>query len=174
MVKRKSFGTEISGSRRFNHEFTTEQRAAMCMARDSGKTYREIAVEFNCNASTVQRTFKRWQNHQTLKSKVRKGRPKKLSQSAIKYLLFNLKRNRKITWNDLLTEGGYNVSRRTAQRALGRYWGRKWRALRRIPLSKETARIRLQWCRAWKEDEEALSQVFRFFSPLSKLLYAKV
>lgn len=34
--------------------------------------------------------------------------------------------------------------------------------MQRIPLSRETARQRLLWCQAWKEDIEELLEVYRF------------
>ncbi|KAG7406515.1 hypothetical protein Forpe1208_v014075 [Fusarium oxysporum f. sp. rapae] len=41
------------------------------------------------------------------------------------------------------------------------HYGRKWRAMQRIPPSKETARQRFLWCQAWKEDiKELLETIF--------------
>jgi hypothetical protein len=43
----RSFGTEISGNREFNYEFTPEQRAAIMAELRAGKSQREVADNFS-------------------------------------------------------------------------------------------------------------------------------
>ncbi|KAG7404524.1 Transposable element Tc1 transposase [Fusarium oxysporum f. sp. raphani] len=63
--------------------------------------------------------------------------------------------------NSQFSRFGGEISRTTLRRVIRYHYGRKWRAMQRIPLSAETARQRLSWCQAWKEDiEELLETIF--------------
>ncbi|SCO84857.1 uncharacterized protein FRV6_08984 [Fusarium oxysporum] len=61
---------------------------------------------------------------------------------------------------------GGEISRTTIRRVIRYHYGRKWRAMQRIPLSRETARQRFLWCQAWREDiDELLETIFSDESP---------
>ncbi|KAH7190828.1 hypothetical protein DER44DRAFT_110101 [Fusarium oxysporum] len=77
--EQRDFGTEISGNRQRNHEFTPEQRAAMVSEVYAGKSMRQAAESYNTDPATVYRTKKRWQEHHNNTSRPRKGCPKKLT-----------------------------------------------------------------------------------------------
>ncbi|KPA35671.1 transposase [Fusarium langsethiae] len=63
--------------------------------------------------------------------------------------------------NSRFSRFGGNISRTTIRRVIRLHYGRQWRAMQLIPLSRETARQRLSWCQAWKEDiEELLANIF--------------
>ncbi|KNA96965.1 hypothetical protein FOXG_18208 [Fusarium oxysporum f. sp. lycopersici 4287] len=124
----RSFGSEISGNRQFNHEFTPVQRAAIMAELRAGKSQRTVAANFNTTQGTISKTKKRWEEEEILQSRARKGRPKKLT--ALQIL-------------------GLDVSIRTLKRRLQSYWRRKWRSKRRIKLSEEDAKARLKHCEFW-------------------------
>lgn len=145
----RSFGTEISGNREFNHEFTPEQRAAIMAELRAGKSQREVANNFSTTQGTISKTKRRWEQHHNLASQPRKGRPKKLTPLQIIRINSYINRHREITWNDVLYELELDVSIRTLKRRLQSHWRRKWRSKRRIELSEEDAKERLEHCTFW-------------------------
>ncbi len=77
---RRSFGQEISGNRRPKAELTPATRAALLAKHEAGVSRAELAHEFDVHPSWVYKTIKRWNNHKTLKSLLRSGRPEKLTR----------------------------------------------------------------------------------------------
>jgi hypothetical protein len=71
---------------------------------------------------------------------------KKLTVQQIRYVLISLKRDRRITYESLVNYLGSEVSRTTIRRAIRYHYGRKWKAMQRIPLLKVNACQRLSWC----------------------------
>lgn len=134
----------------------------MVQAVESGRSYRDVGTEAGCSPSVVYKIVQRWKTQRTLDKKRRPGRPKKLTVQQIRYVLVSLKRDRRITYESLVNYLGGHISRTTIRRVIRYHYGRKWRAMQRIPLSKETARQRLSWCQAWREDIEELLEVCRF------------
>jgi beta-xylosidase len=67
-----------------------------------------------------------------------------------------------ITYAALVNRLGVNISRSTIRRAVRLHYGRKWKAMQRIPLSNETAKQRLHWCQGWKDEIEESIEVLRF------------
>jgi transposase len=126
----------------------------------SGKTHRHVAAVFNTTPSTTHRIFKRWKEGQTLENKPRSGRPSKLTPAEKKYMLLLISRNRKITYAALVGAMGGRVSRKTIYRIVQSKWKRKWKAMRRIPISAECAKIRLTWAQGWRDDVHELMEVW--------------
>ncbi|KAJ0126857.1 N-acetylgalactosamine-6-sulfatase [Fusarium oxysporum f. sp. albedinis] len=157
----RSFGSEISGNRQFNHEFTPVQRAAIMAELRAGKSQRTVAANFNTTQGTISKTKKRWEEEEILQSRARKGHPKKLTALQIVRINSFINRHRKITWNDVLLELGLDVSIRTLKRRLQSHWRRKWRSKRRIKLSEEDAKARLKYCEFWLRHLDDYIQVFR-------------
>jgi transposase len=154
-------------NRQRGHEFNETIKALMVQAVESGRSYRDVAREARCSPQTVTSIYQRWINEQSLDKKCRSGRPRKLSFRQIQYLLISLKRDRRVTYQALTNFLGTQVSQLTIRRTIRRHYGRKWRAMQRIPLSKETARTRLSWCQAWKPNIEELLEVCRFENHVS-------
>ncbi|KEY72661.1 hypothetical protein S7711_11364 [Stachybotrys chartarum IBT 7711] len=69
------------------------------------------------------------------------------------------KKDRQISYDALCNVTSQNVSRRTIQRIVRKYYGRKWKALKRPKLIKESARIRLRFAQGWIEDVHELKEV---------------
>ncbi|KAM6513324.1 hypothetical protein FALCPG4_18936 [Fusarium falciforme] len=145
----RNFGTEISGNRQRNHEFTPEQRSAMVAEIYAGKSYRDVADDYGTDPGTVYRTKRRWEQHHYNHSRPRGGRPKKLTAIQIVRMNSFINRHRHLTWNDLILELDLNVSKRTLQRRLQGHWRRKWRSKRRIALSEDDAKERLEFAEYW-------------------------
>ena len=162
MPEKRSFGAEISANRKKKCEFTPIQKAVIIEKLSSGLSYRKVATEFKTTPSTTHAIFKRWKKDHTLENKPRKGRPHKLTKREIRYIILLIKKQRKITWKALIGSMGGKVTRRTLQRCISRVFARKWRSKERIPLSKETAKLRLQFARFWKPRVQELIQVVIF------------
>ena len=160
MPEKRSFGAEISANRQRNCEFTPVQKAVMVEKLSTGISHRKVAAEFKTTPSTTYAIFKRWKEHKSLENKPRKGRPQKLTKSEIRYIILLIKKQRKITWKALIGSMDGKVTRRTIQRYMSKEFSRKWRSKDRIPLSKETAKLRLQFARYWKPRVDELIEVF--------------
>lgn len=152
----------LCANRQPNHELNETIRALIVSAVETGSTYRDVAAAAKCSLGTVHYILQRWKSQQTLDKKPRTGRPKKLTIQQIRYVIITLKRDRRITYEALINYVGAPISRTTLRRVIRLHYGRKWRAMQRIPLSKETARQRLSWCQAWMEDIEELIEVCLF------------
>lgn len=161
MPESRNFGTEICANRQRNHEFTPIQKAVMIEQLSSGKSYRAVAKTFGTTHSTTQRIFKRWRDEGTLENRSRPGQPKKLSDAEERYIITLIKRNRKITWKELLNAVDHRISLTTLRNTLHDHYGRKWRSVFKIPLSKETATQRLQFARLWLPNIVELKKVDR-------------
>ncbi|GAO15952.1 hypothetical protein UVI_02039730 [Ustilaginoidea virens] len=138
MPLNRAFGTEISGNRQRNHEFSPVQKAAIVAELSQGKTHRAVATAFNTSPSTTYRIFKRWKEDATLENKPRSGRPPKLTEAEKRYIVLLVKRNRSIIYSALQC---------------------KWKAIKRIPLSKKTAANRLSFPHYWLPKVEELIEV---------------
>ena len=95
-----------------------------------------------------------------MENKPRSGRPGKLTSAERKYIVLLAKRDRRVSYSALVSAMDGRVCLRTIQRLMKKYYSRKWRAIQRIPLLKETVQIRLRWSKAWKDDIYLLLEVF--------------
>jgi transposase len=167
-----SFGSEISADREFNHEFTPEQRAAIMTELRAGISQRQVAEHFNTTQGTISKTKQRWEQHHKLGSQPRKGRPKKLTPLQIVRINSFINRHRHMSWNDVLLELELEVSIRTLKRRLQSHWRRKWRSNRRIQLSEEDAKERLEHCRFWLRHLNEYIRVSQSKRKLSRLTFS--
>ena len=159
MPGNRIFGMEISGNRQRNYEFSPVQKAAIVAELSQGKTHRAVAAAFNTSLLTTHRIFKRWKEDATLENKPRSGRPPKLTEAEKRYIVLLVKRNRSITYSALVGAIGGRISRSTIRRCLRGSWQRKWKAIKRIPLSKRTAANRLSFVCYWLPKVEELMEV---------------
>lgn len=149
----------ICANRQPKEELSEVARALIVSAVETGMSYRDVATIAKCSPGTVFNIFQRWKSQRTLDKRPRSGRPKKLTVQQIRYVILTLKRDRKVTYKSLVNHLGEQISRSTIRRVIRYHYGRKWKAMQRIPLSKETARQRLSWCQGWREDIEQLLEV---------------
>ena len=146
----RNFGTEISGNRRINAEFSSEARAAIVGARLAGKSREEVADAFHTKRpETISNIYSKAQRRKTTKSAARKGAPRKLSQRAEHRLIILARRSPRATYTQLKSELRTNVSTDTIKRALRRHGLKKWRAEKRIELTEDDAKERLAFCRQY-------------------------
>jgi hypothetical protein len=85
-----------------------------------------------------------------------------LSPAEERYIFLLIKKNRKITYDALVGAVDGKVSKSTIRRVVHKHYKHKWKSMQRIPISKETARKRLQFSEAWIEDIEELMEVWQF------------
>ncbi|KAH7120037.1 hypothetical protein B0J13DRAFT_410137, partial [Dactylonectria estremocensis] len=96
----------------------------------AGKTLTKVAEDYHTTPSTVYKTKRRWDTYHNNGSRPRKGHPKKLTAIQIIRINSYINRHRHLTWNDS-------------------HWRRKWRSKKRILLSEENAKERLQFAQYW-------------------------
>ncbi|KAJ0144288.1 Uncharacterized protein HZ326_12961 [Fusarium oxysporum f. sp. albedinis] len=141
----------------------------------AGKSIRQVAASYSTDPGTVSRTVKRWKENHNNVSGARSRRPQKLSARKIISIQSFIKRNRSITWNEALLELGVEVSGRTLRRRLERYWRRKWRSKKRIKLSKDDAKARLQHARFWiRHINEYILVIGLKMTPFSTLTFSQI
>ena len=159
------FGTDISGNRRAiagpRKNLTEVQRSAILAASSAGMTRAKIARQFAVNAKTVDRTLRRWQEHNTLQSLPKSGRPEKLSDRGKRFFNLMVRRDPRVKWREILGSSDVRVSKNTVRRALQPGYKRKWRAMKRIKLTEAAARKRLSWATYWKDRAQELTEVWQ-------------
>ncbi|KAJ5743349.1 transposase [Penicillium manginii] len=148
----RRFGTEISGNRRPGGELSSEARAAIIYAHECGVSPTKMAAEFNVARSTIYSTIKRFREHQTLKSLPRSGAPKVYRYSTIKYTCLLARREPWLSLSELSARIPSHPSRSTIKRFLRSKFLQRYRARRCIPISRENARKRVQFCRNWRTE----------------------
>ena len=153
------FGTEISGNRGRNCELKPTDRSAIVAKRNAGVSREAVAREFGVSPSTVTRTVKRWTQNGVFTSRPRSGRPEKLTRAQKRYIIRLVQRNARLAWKTLISESGTGIHPNTARKAMGRHYRRKWRARKRIQLTKAHAEERLSFARYWRKFEADLVAV---------------
>jgi len=159
----RRFGLQLSANVRTpsgnRKELTSEERAAIVAARKAGVSRLELAENFQCDVKTITRTVERFKTHNTFKSLPRSGRPEKLNRRQKRYILQLVKRQPRIAWKALVGSSPVHVHKNTLRSVLGKHYRRKWRAMKRIQLTKECAAIRLAHARSLKGKDQELFEV---------------
>lgn len=157
----REFGREISGNRGGNCEFSSEARAAIVAARAAGKSREEVAEAFGTDRpETISEITSNAQQRKSTKTAFRKGTPRKLNQRAERQLVILARRNPRSTYSELKSELRTNVHVDTIKRTLHRNNLKKWRAAKRITLTKDDATDRLNFCRNYNTPAK-LRELFR-------------
>jgi hypothetical protein len=152
----RTFDVEISGNRRRGQQFSPEAKGAMLGMLCAGASLRAVAREFKLR--------NRFKDDHTTDYKARKGRPSVLTKAEKRYILRLASKDRSITWSALVGSVDTRVSKSTVRRVVRTHYKRKWKAMDRIELTPENARIRLQWARYWLPKIEELMEVRGFKS----------
>jgi transposase len=134
-VNQDNIFIEICAQRHRNTEFSDVAKALIIREVETGRSYRAVAKDAKTSPSTVHQIVQRWKTQRTLTQLRRTGRPKKLTVREIRLILITLKRDRRITHESLVNYLGGKCSRETLRRIVRLHYGRKWRAMQRIPLS---------------------------------------
>jgi transposase len=159
MFNLAEIGRIATAGRHRNQELSPEARAAICGAAAAGASQRAIATAFGVSQAVITQTIQRLQETQSFKSKPRNGRPKVFSRRESRYIVQLAKRDARLTHKQLLKMIGAKASVTTVRRALRERNYRKWRAAKRIPLTKETAMARYDFARYWLGEIEELEAV---------------
>ncbi|CAG9955436.1 unnamed protein product [Clonostachys rosea f. rosea IK726] len=155
----RTFGDEISGNRRRGCQFSPEAKGAMLGMLHAGASAGAVAREFRTTHSTVLKLRDRFKNDNTVKYKERQGRPSMLTKTEKRYIIRMASKDRSITWAALVGSVDTRVSKSTVRRVVRTHYKRKWKAMDRVELTPESARIRLQWARYWLPRIEDLMEI---------------
>jgi transposase len=88
----RGFGLEISENTR-----PTKGKQRELYARKAGVPRKQLALDFACSPSTINRTLSRFNTHNTLDSLHRSGRPSKLTQAKKRYIRLIVERHSRIS-----------------------------------------------------------------------------
>jgi transposase len=160
------FAAELTANRCKNQELSPGLRAAICTLVAAGNSERSVAELFHVSRDAVTKAIKLWNTQRTFTIPTRKGRPPVLTQKEKRYIITLVKRNRDLAKKALIDATGKKVSYSTIKRCLRAYNLRKWRAKRRIPLTKEVAKDRYNFACDWLENIEEFLRVCCLKLPL--------
>lgn len=144
-MKKRYFGTEISGNRMRKGELSEAQRNYGMGMLDEGATNKKVADVLRCSKRTIQRMKQRVKATHSTASRPRTGRPHVLSDRDIRRLEWIVKKYPKIEYLLLMKEAGLwddktaqpTISRHTVRNALAAEGLRKFRARRRPKITRK-------------------------------------
>ena len=145
----RSFGTEISGNRRWRGELSSAQRSYAMGQLEAGLSARKVALQLQCAASTITRLVKRYKDTNSVDAIPRSGAPKRLSDRDERAVVRLARRYPKWTYARLIGQTGMHAHKATICRLLKRHNLTNWRAKRRPKLSPEVAKERLAFARRY-------------------------
>jgi transposase len=161
-------GRILMAGRKKNEELSPTVRAAICGAIAAGATQRAVATAFGLSTGVITRTLQTFTTTGSFESKPRSGRPKVLTRRESRYITQLAKRKPHLTNKQLTQALGRVVPRSTVRRALREKNYRKWRAIKRIPLSAHVAKDRDSFARWALDNLEDLTRVGSSLLSLSR------
>jgi transposase len=159
MVNLDEIGAKLTAGRRPGQELSIAARAAIIGAVAAGASQSAVARAFRVERTAVYRILQRFQSSTTVESKPRTGRPEVLTRREKRFILQLAKRFPRHTTQMLTNSIDGRISRSTVRRVLREQRVRKWRAQKRIPLSKAVAMDRYSFAYFWLENIETLIRV---------------
>jgi DNA-binding MarR family transcriptional regulator len=130
-------------ARKRNGELSLDQRSSIIYAYLNGcTTQTKLANDFGCTRKTIYNTIKRFQQHQTVESRPRTGRPRKYNDRTRKFIYLQARRNPFYTYKKLSTVIPGHPSRTTILTTLKAYGIRKYRTKLKIPIERSLSRRR--------------------------------
>lgn len=165
------FGRVLTTGRQKNQELSPTTRAAICGAVAAGASQRAVATAFGVTHAVVANTIQRFKTTTSFDSKPRSGRPQVLTRREKRYIVQLAKRNARLTHKQLLKVLDRKVSSSTVRRALCQHKYRKWKAMKRIPLTADVARDRYAFACDALENIEDILRVSWSRDPPSKSSY---
>jgi transposase len=134
-------------------------RAVICALVIYGQSIASVARDFHVSRATVRTTVEGCTTQRTFESAPRSGRPSVLTKKEKQYIFLLVKKDPRLAKKALVNATGKSVSYSTIRRCLRAHNIRKWRAQKRIPLTKEGAKDRFDFALDWKDKEEELMEV---------------
>lgn len=130
-------------TRRPKADLSPEQRSAIIQALEAGQKAPALAKQFNCSPNTIRYTFKRFQQHSTVDSLPKSGRPPIFDDRATRSICRLARTNPHWSYKELCANHSLRPSRSTARR----YVLKELRGKRKIPISKPLAKERVKVAR---------------------------
>jgi transposase len=159
MFNLAELGAKLTVGRQPGQELSPAARAAIAGAVAAGASQTAVANAFSISRRAVQLSLQRFESSTTFESKPRTGRPEILTRREKRYIIQLAKRKPCLTTQLLTNIVDARISRSTVRRVLRHHRMRKWRAQKRIPLTKAVAMARYKFACLWLENLEVLMRV---------------
>jgi transposase len=159
MINLAELGAKLTAGRQPGQELSPAARAAIAGAVAAGASKSAVAHAFQIDRKTIRRTLQRFESSTNFESKPRTGRPNVLTRREKRYIIQLAKRRPRLTTQLLTDTLDTRVSRSTVRRVLRQHRMRKWRAQKRIPLTKAVAMDRYVFSCFWLKNLEVLMRV---------------
>jgi len=137
------------------HELTDVQKGAI-LALIPLYTHAEIGARLGIPRTTITSFVSRTKERESIDNLPRPGRPRILSDTAVRYLVRNAESQTRVPLKALRNLSNIEASEQTIRRRLHEEGIRKWRAVKRPLLTAEHAKRRLAWAKAhhhWTVDD---------------------
>jgi transposase len=137
------------------HELTDAQKGAI-LALIPLYSHAEIGARLGINRRTISHFVSRTRERESIENLPHPGRPRKLSDTAIRYLVRTAESNTHVPFEELRNLTNIDASIRTIRLRLREGGIRKWRAVKRPFLTPKHAKQRLAWAKAhqhWTVDD---------------------
>jgi transposase len=136
-------------------ELTNVQKGAI-LALEPLYSHAKIGAELNIPRRTITSFIDRTRERESIENLPRPGRPRKLSDADIRYLVRNAESETRVPLKELQNMTNIDASIQTMRRRLREEGIRKWRAVKRPLLTQKHAKKRLAWAKAhrhWTADD---------------------
>ncbi|RYP73023.1 hypothetical protein DL771_003891 [Monosporascus sp. 5C6A] len=138
-------GRILTADRQPYQEFSPEARAFMLGAVAAGATQGRVAAAVNTDRQRVVEQLHRFRIHKTVHDLPRPGRPRAVEGRLASHMYQLGRRYPRDTYRELQKKAASNLSRTTMRRFFRTLAMRKWRAAKRVKLSADDARKRLNF-----------------------------
>jgi transposase len=159
MINLDEIGAKLTAGRQSGQELSPFARAAIIGAVAAGANQSAVARAFGISRAAVQLTLERFESSTTVESRPRTGRPEVLTRREKRYIIQLAKRCPHLSTQLLTNTVNTRISRSTIRRVLRHHRMRKWRAQKRIPLTKAVAVARYEFACFWLGNIEVLIRV---------------
>jgi transposase len=136
-------------------ELTDAQKGAI-LALESLYSHAKIGAKLNIPRTTITSFLSRTRERGSIENLSRPGRPRRLSDTDVRYLVRNAESETRVPFKELKNLTNMEVSEQTMSRRLRDEGIHKWRAAKRPLLTQKHAKERLVWAKAhrhWTVDD---------------------
>ena len=136
-------------------ELTDVQKGAI-LALEPLYSHAQIEAQLNIPRTTITSFINRARGRESIENLPRPGRPRKLSDADVRYLVRNAESETRVPFKELQNLANIDASVQTMRRRLREEGIRKWRAVKRPFLTQKHAKERLVWAKAhrhWTVDD---------------------
>ena len=158
-IEIEDFCQSLVADRKPRQEFNQQTRAVIVALSATGQSVRRIARLFSIGPGAVHNIIKTYEKTRNLQSMPRSGRPSIFTPKEKKYAYLLARRNPRATYHELISQLPRHCHNSTIRRILQRFYLKKWRAQKRIPLSKVNRRVRYAAAKDFLQNEYDLKRV---------------